>query len=81
MYDLGYKIKLLRVRRGISQRDLARRINKSTSAVSSYETNAQMPPLDVLISICEVLHTSLDYLVLAVLQMLTMYFFEPLEVY
>lgn len=56
MYDLGYRLKKTRELRGLSQRDLARRINKSTSAVSSYETNAQMPPLDVLISICCILN-------------------------
>ena len=32
------------------------------SAICSYETNAQMPPLDVLISIATVLHVSLDQL-------------------
>lgn len=63
MYDLGYRIKEIRKKRGLSQRELARRINKSYSAVCGYESNAQLPPLDVAISIASVLNVSLDYLV------------------
>lgn len=63
MYDLGLRIKEIRKKRGISQRELARRINKSYSVVCGYESNAQQPPLDVAISIASVLHISLDYLV------------------
>ena len=63
MYDFGSRLSALRKKRGLTQRDLARRINKSVSAVSGYESNAQMPPTDVLESIACVLNVSLDYLV------------------
>lgn len=63
MYDLGFRIKEIRTRRGLSQKELAQRINKSKSAVCGYETNAQIPPLEVLVSIATVLNVSLDYLV------------------
>lgn len=63
MYDLGIRLKEIRLRRRLTQKDLARRINKSVSAISSYESDAQMPPLDVLISIASVLNVSLDELV------------------
>jgi transcriptional regulator with XRE-family HTH domain len=63
MYDLGFRLKQLRKSRKITQRDLARKISKSVSAISSYESNAQMPPLDVLISIATTLGVSLDQLV------------------
>ncbi len=63
MYDLGLRIRELRKKRGLSQRELARRINKSYSVVCSYESNTQLPPLDVVISIATVLSTSIDYLV------------------
>ena len=63
MYDLGSRLSALRKKRGLTQKDLAKRINKSVSAVSSYETNTQMPPTDVLESIACVLNVSLDYLV------------------
>ena len=62
MYDLGLGLKKLCMQRGLTQEALGKRINKSKSAICSYETNAQMPPLDVLISIATVLHVSLDQL-------------------
>lgn len=63
MYDLGSRLKQIRIQYGLTQKVLAKRINKSVSAVSSYESNAQMPPLDVLISMASVYSVSLDYLV------------------
>ena len=63
MYDLGYRIKEIRRQRGITQSELAKRINKSKSAVSGYESNAQIPPSEVLVSIATVLNVSLDHLV------------------
>jgi transcriptional regulator with XRE-family HTH domain len=62
MGDFGLRLQKLRKQRGLTQKMLAERINKSLSAVSSYETNTQMPPLDVLISIASVLNVSIDYL-------------------
>ena len=63
MYDLGYRIKEIRTQRGMAQYELAKRINKSKSAVCGYESEAQVPPLEVLVSIASVLNVSLDYLV------------------
>ena len=47
MYDFGLRLRELRKSRGLTQKMLAERINKSVSAVSSYESNVQLPPLDV----------------------------------
>lgn len=63
MYDLGTRIKETREKRGLTQRELAVKIHKSPSAVSSYESNVQTPPTDVLISIARALHVSIIYLV------------------
>lgn len=63
MNDFGIRLQTLRKQRGLTQKNLAERINKSLSAVSSYETNVQVPPVDVLISIASVLNVSLDYLI------------------
>ena len=63
MYDLGYRIKEIRTQRGMAQNELAKRIHKSKSAVCGYESEAQVPPLEVLVSIASVLNVSLDYLV------------------
>ena len=62
MYDLGLKIKTIRQKRGLTQKELALRINKSISTISSYEINAQLPPLDVIADIALTLNVSLDYL-------------------
>ena len=63
MYDLGTRIKEAREKRGLSQRDLAERINRSVPTISNYETNVQVPPTDVLVSIAHSLHVSITYLV------------------
>ena len=63
MFDFGARLQHIRKKRSLSQMALAKKINKSKSAISSYETNAQVPPVDVLISIAETLNVSLDYLV------------------
>ncbi len=62
MYDLGARLKRIRQKRGLTQKELACRINKSVSAISSYESNAQLPPLDVLESIALTLNVSIDFL-------------------
>lgn len=63
MYYFGNRIRELRKRRKLTQKELAERINKSKAAISSYESDNQVPPVDVLISIANVLNTSLDDLV------------------
>ena len=63
MYDVGSRLKDMRNKRGLTQKELARRINKSVSAISGYESNVQTPPTDVLISIAQVLHVPLTYFV------------------
>lgn len=63
MYDLGSRLKEIRVQHGLTQKALSKLINKSISAIRSYETNVQMPPPDVLISIASVYCVSLDYFV------------------
>ncbi len=61
MYDLGSRLKEMRIKRGLTQAMLAKRINKSVPAISGYETNTQTPPIEVLISISEVLHVPITY--------------------
>lgn len=63
MYDIGNRIKELRIKRGFTQQILATRINKSKATISSYEKDIQLPPLEVAIDIACALNVSLDYLV------------------
>lgn len=63
MYDFGSRLKVMRRKRGLTQKRLAEEIGKSVQAVSSYERNSQIPPIEVMISIADVLNVSLDFLV------------------
>lgn len=62
VYEVGTRIKELREACKWSQKDLGDRINKSVATISSYEQNSQVPPTDVLASLAEVFHVSLDFL-------------------
>ena len=61
MHDVGSRLREMRDKRGLTQRALAERINKSVSAISGYESNVQIPPTDVLISISQILHVPITY--------------------
>ena len=63
MYDIGAKMRIMRNKRGLTQRSLAEKVNKSVSAISGYESNVQTPPTDVLISISQVLHVPITYFI------------------
>ena len=63
MYDFGSRLQAIRQQRGLTQKKLAEEIGKSVQAVSSYERNTQVPPIEVMISIADVLRVSLDFLV------------------
>lgn len=62
-YYLGKAIKQLRQGKNWSQKDLAKRINKSVSTISGYESDAHPVPLDVLVTIAELYGVTLDELV------------------
>lgn len=62
MFDFGERLKILREKRGLSQAELSKRINKSKSVISGYENNIKIPPLDVLTSLATLYNVSLDYI-------------------
>ncbi len=49
--------------RGVSRRELARRVGMSESVVSNYCTGKREPSIDVLFAICRALGESADYLI------------------
>ncbi len=63
MFDIGQQIKYLRKQSGFTQVQLAKKLNKSKSAVCRYESGAKVPSLDTLIDISTLFNVSLDYLV------------------
>ena len=59
---LNKRIASLRLSRGMSQAELARRLNISTSAVGMYEQGRREPSVDTLIALSREFGVSLDYL-------------------
>ena len=60
---LGENILRLRTEGGMSQEDLAARLEVSRQSVSKWETNASVPELDKLMKLSELFHVTLDELV------------------
>lgn len=56
------RLKELRIKKGITQKDLAERVNASPKSMSAYENSGRIPELDVLINIATELDCTLDYL-------------------
>ncbi len=63
MFDIGQRIKYLRNQNGFTQAQLAKKLNKSKSAICRYESGGKEPSLNTLIDISTLFNVSLDYLV------------------
>lgn len=61
--EIGKRIKEIRKRNEISQRELADEICISISQLSNYENGKKTPGLQTLTNICEALNTSIDSIV------------------
>lgn len=59
---IGYRINELRYSNNMSQTDLAEKLQVSRQAVCSWETDKRHPPLDTIIALAKLFHTSTDYL-------------------
>ncbi len=62
MVNFGDKLKMLRTNAGMTQTDLAKRLNITKSVVSYYELQERTPSPDVLIKLADIFHVSTDYL-------------------
>ena len=60
---LGQTIHRLRLERGLSQADLADRLEVSRQSISKWETDASVPELDKLIALSKIFGVTLDELV------------------
>lgn len=63
MADLGKRIQELRKDNGLTQQELAKKINISHPQIVRYENKGVQPPADVLKRLADVLATSVDYLI------------------
>lgn len=61
-YNLGKNIKYLREKNNLSQKEFAKILNISNSALSQYESNVRVPSDDIKIKIADYFNVSLDYL-------------------
>jgi len=61
--SLGQRICQYRTRRGMSQLELAERLEVSRQSISKWETDVSTPELEKLVKMCEVFEVTLDELV------------------
>lgn len=60
---LGKRIESERIRLGLNQIELAKKLNLSSSAsISQYESGDRIPSDDIKLKMCEIFNCSLDYL-------------------
>lgn len=61
--NIGKNIKKYRKEKGMTQKELAEKINKSTITIRKYEANDTTPPIDVLGQIATILQVPIDILI------------------
>lgn len=59
---IGARIKELRIRRGLTQDQIAAKLNMNRANFSHYERDTAVPPSEMLGKIADILNTSTDYL-------------------
>lgn len=62
LIDLGMKIKSLRLKRNLTQKQLACIAGVAASTIYSYESGNRYPSYGVLINLARIFHVSTDYL-------------------
>jgi len=60
--DIGRRVQISREQAGLTQEQLAERINRSTQFISTVERGLAGASLETIISLCEVLNVSSDWL-------------------
>lgn len=60
--SFGDNLKKIRQDCNLTQEELAKKINTSRSNIANYENNKNMPSIDVLNKLSEILDCSIDYL-------------------
>lgn len=62
MVDFGQKLRNLRLEAGMTQAELAQRLNITKAVISYYELHERCPSPEVLIKLASIFHVSTDYL-------------------
>ena len=58
--SLAENLQFLRAREGITQEQLAERMDVSRQSVSKWESGASFPEMDTLLKLCDMFHTDMD---------------------
>ena len=61
-YDLGMRVKELRLSFGWTQKELAAIVGTGTESIAGYERKYRYPPVDRLMKLARALHVTPDYL-------------------
>ncbi|MCI8443359.1 MAG: helix-turn-helix transcriptional regulator [Provencibacterium sp.] len=61
-FDFGYRLRFLRKKKKLSQKQVAERIHVSKASISGYENNLTMPSVDVLVRLALLYGVTTDYL-------------------
>ncbi|MDE6356150.1 MAG: helix-turn-helix domain-containing protein [Clostridia bacterium] len=61
-YEIKYRLKTLRIEKGLTQKELAKLMNKSTTGLASWEQGLSEPSVNDLIQLCKIFEVSADYL-------------------
>lgn len=59
----GKRLKQLRIKQNMSQKELSERIGVVRSTITQYETGLRMPSLSMVIKIADYFEVSVDYLI------------------
>ena len=62
MVDFGNRLKELRQRAGMTQKQLAEKLGVTSSVVSYYELSERNPAPDVVVKLASIFHVTADYL-------------------
>ena len=62
MTDFGTRLKILRKSRGWSQKTLGDKLGMHKNVISYYELGQRLPDVEALVSIANLFHVSVDYL-------------------
>jgi len=60
--SIGFRLKKIRQRKKLPQKEVARRIGISNSRISNYERNYREPPLKILVLLADLYDVSTDYI-------------------
>jgi transcriptional regulator with XRE-family HTH domain len=62
MSSIGSRIRDLRIKRGLTQDQIAEQLGMNRANFSNYERDVAVPPAETLLKIADILHTTTDFL-------------------